>query len=110
MSDTDYSKPFRVRVTTDCRENPEPRLDGAYGFCLGLYEYPDITKRLPEDASEEGFDYNPLIITDSGYYIWGAECFWTDEPDVMDMPLDVLQDAAKLQVYLFEKVRSSDTN
>jgi len=73
-SDIDYSKPFRVRVTMDCREGAKVKLDGQYGFCLGLYEYPDKERRMPEGASNEELDYNPLILTDNGHYIWGIEC------------------------------------
>jgi hypothetical protein len=99
----DYSKPFRVRIIKDCRENIENKLDGEYGVCLGQYEYPDITKKMPEGAEfhsdEEPLRYIPLIKADNDMLIWGIECWWAKEEWSKDKPLD------KLQLVLKEHIR-----
>lgn len=91
----DYSKPFRVRVTKDCRKNIADKLDRQFGVCLGQYEYPDVTKKMPEGIdthSPEWFlKYNPLIKMDNAGYIWGLECWWAKEEWSKDVPLDILQ-------------------
>ena len=81
MTEIDYSKPFRVRVIQDCRGKSE-KLDGQYGLCLGMYKRPNIW----EKERIEGMG-NPLILTDSGEYIWGIECWWDPNPDEHDIPL-----------------------
>lgn len=96
----DYSKPFRVRIIQDCRKAKES-LDGKCGLCLGLYEYPNKGKKMPEgiDHYSEGlFKYFPLIKTDSGKYIWGNECWWAKEKWSKKEPLSRLKKILELHV------------
>jgi len=107
MSRYDYSKPFRVRVTKDCRENPEEKLDGQFGTCLGQYEIPEdngapnLDKKMPEDldpqSDEAAFGYSPLIKTEGGKYIWGIECWWVSGK-LLEEPLEKLQAATDTHV------------
>lgn len=91
MSKHDYSRPFRTRIVEDCREDGD--LTGQFGYCLGLYEYPLIDKKMPDGRiKNSALKYNPLIRTEGGDYIWGCECFWVGE-DLKDEPLDKLQSA-----------------
>ena len=83
----DYSSPFKVRIIEDCRRTGK-KLDGKYGTCLGLYDYPDITKK-----SDDG---NPLIHAEDGQYLWGVDCWWAPEEVAKDMPLETLQAAVDL--------------
>lgn len=94
MNDIDYSKPFRVRITQDCREVPkEKKLDGAYGLCLGLFQYPDKTQKF-----DNPFMGNPLILTEKEEeFIWGCECWWDPNPEDNDIPLEEQQ--RLLEVY-----------
>ena len=92
----DYSKPFKVRILEDCRGpdeyGPSGKLDGHYATCLGDYVYPNTWEK--SRTEEEG---NPLLITNSGDYIWGCECWWDPNPDEhADISLDLMQDAVQL--------------
>lgn len=97
----DYSKPFRVIVTTDYRDDAEKQATGDLafqkGWCLGMYEYPNLTKKRPEGVTDDwilhnpelGGDsemtlYNPLIFTDSGHFIWGIESDWGEDIKGLD--------------------------
>ncbi|MBI2667850.1 hypothetical protein HYX17_03730 [Candidatus Woesearchaeota archaeon] len=75
----DYSKPFRVKVIEDSRHNEElgvyGRQSGKFGICLGYYKYPNHWEKADENSG------NPLILTDSGDYIWGCECWWDPNPN-----------------------------
>lgn len=73
----DYSVPFRVRVIEDCRDNPDVKLDDQMGFCLGTYEFQDPIES-PVRERHQILGGKPLIKTDSGYLIWGGDCWWTD--------------------------------
>jgi len=84
MANINYSKPFKVRIIEDCRER---RLDSHYGVCLGLYKYPNIWEKSRIET-----DGNPLILTKSGDYIWGCECWWDPHPEKhKDTDLDLMQ-------------------
>jgi len=71
----DFSTPFKVRIVEDCRSQEKygllGNLSGHIGICLGLYDHPYEWKEDPENG-------NPLIRMDSGEYIWGIECWFTD--------------------------------
>ncbi len=100
---SDYSKPFRVIVTHDYRKDEEKITAGGdlawqRGWCLGMYEFPDLTKKRPEGITENwivhnpelGEDseitiYNPLIFTDSGHFIWGIQSDWGEDIDTLDL-------------------------
>ena len=89
-----YSNPFMVRITYDCRDGIKEyeKLDGEYGVCLGLYDYPDVTKK-----SEDVMVGNPLIVTEAKDYVWGIECWWyplTEENYNDD--LEIHREAARL--------------
>ena len=106
----DYSAPFRVKVTEDVRRRPRTRLNGERGYCLGQYKYPRRTERMPDSARDDKdnwLTYNPLILTDSGHYIWGIECYWTQTGQPKSVPSDVLQNSAALKSYLSKKVASA---
>ena len=101
----DYSKPFRVVVVEDCRKQEEIQATGDLswhkGWCLGEFEFPDVTKKKPEAISEDWIVhnpelgdesevtlYNPLIFTDSGCFIWGIQCYWAEDPgEIIDTAL-----------------------
>lgn len=90
-----YAKPFKVRIIQDCRKTDRDRsmqkLDGHYGICLGMYNYPKVWEKA---RGEEG---NPLILTDTGEYIWGIECWWDPNPEeTKDIPLDLQQRVLEL--------------
>ncbi len=84
----DYSHPFLVRILEDCRSDgygPSGNLDGKYGMCLGLYDFPNTDVKL-----EDG---DPLIITGEGDLIWGLECWWDPNPRAhADIPVDLQQE------------------
>lgn len=91
----DYSKPFNVRILEDCRDPADYgiscKLDGEFGVCLGLYEFPHTWK------TSSGAQGNPLTLTESGGYIWGLECWWDAYPDEhKDVPLDLQQRVLQL--------------
>lgn len=102
-----YSRPFRVRVIEDIRDQEEitltGRQDGQSGWCLGMYEFPDRAKKRPEGETRdlvEGQEtfYNPLIYTDSGTHLWGIQCFFMKDTGWMkNVPLDVAQQAVELE-------------
>src|SRR3989344_1888742 len=100
----DYSSPFRVRIITDCRRVKD-LLDGLYGTCLGMYEYPFTDKKIPEGTdpktrtSDNWFKYNPLIEADNGRYIWGRECWWEPSEEAEGVPLEEAQ--ARVAGYAF---------
>lgn len=111
----DFSRPFRVKVIEDCREEKEitrtGRLDGQLGWCLGMYEVPDTTKKRPDGETRDFIElqpelgdegevllYNPLIYTDSGNYIWGTQCYFMKDTGWMkNIPLDVAREAVDMQ-------------
>ncbi|MBI4143843.1 hypothetical protein HY486_01180 [Candidatus Woesearchaeota archaeon] len=106
MGEIDYSTPFTVRIIQDCRYpeeyGPSGKLDGKYGTCLGLYEFPNTWKkaRNPDNVLKA----NPLILTDSGDYIWGAQCWWDPNPkENSAIPLDLLQRVLELHKKLLRK-------
>jgi hypothetical protein len=66
-SEYDFSKPFRVKIVSDCRD-VEEKLNGQWGNCLGQF-----------DSGIEDIGENPLIETDTGERIWGYECWWASE-------------------------------
>lgn len=111
----DFSRPFRARIIVDNRDDEKKvatgSLDGQLGWCLGMYEVPDITKKRPPEETrdfielqpelgEEGevLIYNPLIYTDSGVYIWGMDCYFMKDTGWMkNVPLEVAREAVELQ-------------
>lgn len=105
--DTDYSKPFRAIILEDCRNTygPAGSLTGQSGVCLGMYKVPDnfsvpddLSKRVLDSNAEglveklsnedEEVDFaNPLILSESGDYIWGAQCYFSASEDLADVPI-----------------------
>ena len=108
-SKDDYSEPFRVVILEDCRLSedygPNGNLTGQRGTCLGEYimpedpKGPDLSKKatqeqqaasiealLDGDESDEIELANPLILSDSGDYIWGLHCYFSREEDLKDVP------------------------
>lgn len=107
IDETNYSKPFRAIVVKDYRKDEDKQatgnLDWHRGWCLGMYEFPDITKKRPEGITEDWIVhnpelgdesevtlYNPLIFTDSGHFIWGIQCDWGDDIEGLDEAFSLL--------------------
>jgi hypothetical protein len=92
LDEPDYSRPFSVMIVEDCRDEeelgPSGRLDGQYGVCLGMYDFPDTTKKL-DPRDENG---NPLIITEEGEYIFGIRCWFTPAEKSDNLSLEKLKE------------------
>jgi len=106
----DYSRPFKIRVIQDCRDpteyGPSGKLDGKYGICLGVYEFPNTWKKARNER--EG---NPLILTDSGDYIWGCQSWWDSHPEEHKIiPLDLQQRVLELHKKLLREQFGIDFN
>lgn len=65
-----------------------------------MYEFPDVTKKRPDGVTDDWIVhnpelgdesgvtlYNPLIFTDSGYFIWGAQRDWGEDIEGLDLTL-----------------------
>ncbi len=107
----EYLKPFRVIILEDCRETYGSTgcLTGQLGVCLGLYTVPDNFS-VPKNLNNRVLDYgaesileklanksidtdykeielvNRLIISHSGDYIWGIQCYFATSEDLVDIP------------------------
>ncbi|MBU2496792.1 MAG: hypothetical protein KJ767_01925 [Nanoarchaeota archaeon] len=105
----DYSKPFRVVITEDCRGNDtrnryyagdSENLTGQYATSVGFYKYPWTDIKLEEDKRGD-----LLFKTDSGHYIFARECWFSDD---VDSPLEkVLERHDELMKELSENVLKS---
>lgn len=104
----DYSEPFRVVILQDCRPPEDYGASGNLteqrGTCLGEYiipknpKVPDLSKKatpaqraasieaLLDPERDEVELANPLILSDSGDYIWGLHCYFSREEDLKDIP------------------------
>jgi hypothetical protein len=109
MPEKNYSEPFKVRIIQDCRPEedygPSGKLDGHYAICLGSYVYPNISEKAR--TAEEG---NPLLVTDSGDYIWGCECWWDSAKDNKDIPLDLQKRCLETYKGLLRKIMGIDVD
>src|SRR3989338_3090405 len=106
----DYSKPFPVRIVQDNR-GPEDlglsgKLDGKYGMCLGLYEFPHTWKETTDEING-----NPLILTNSGDYIWGIDCWWDPHPEEHEkISLDLQQRVLELHKIVLKSQLGIETD
>ena len=106
-----YDKPFPVRIIRDARDIEE-KADGLGGICAGLYKYPDVNQKMPQDQAAlsplERLGYNPLIVLENGKHIWGMECWWTYASDTRS--LEELQVSLNLQLALIIEALSGPEN
>jgi len=104
--------PILVLITGDCREQSIPGyqdLANHYGINLGDFHYPDIlrmnrgepddTERMHDavcvhpDEYDETAEFDialPLILADTGDFIWGIESFWGPIDDLDSIAEQVL--------------------